>query len=856
MTYNRFPVLSILVIFFLMLCFFLPSDALTQQTSPDTTPEKSNIGEFKNSIEKAINNEKEKIEELKKQLTGLEETRKSLREELNGYTIQNSAHNNLFLLPDTTIKDLEEARSANQAAIIVVSDKIKKFEQSAAGVSQLLLQVNDQSALNETQLKDFKEQKPLTESLKVVIKDLQELNKLFSSKKTLLEKIQQIHIENIEEFKAARKGLTDLTDKFENQIRIKKREELFKRTSDALFGVRIKALLDEFSQIDRQIRSIFSTTFWETELSIFWRSSDFYTFSSFLLLFLFVVLFFRMGRYVDRFLEHPKMEAFPWASLTLRVFRRSLLLLSIVLFFYVYSEVLDINSEISLFHLFKTLLFIWLFTKWPIDLLKLWNNENRPRLPFAVHFRIRLLIDFIRYFAMAYVAIQWLISSDSIFLVLGRFAFEITLLIWTACFWRLLRRQAPDFFSIQYKGIRIFRTLTSSTLYTVAGVGFLLELAGFGKLAVYWYTSCAKTSILFMWAGLLFLSIREWTQKTPLVRKTEEYSDKKTAFPLRWLLLRVSGLFLVILFILFLLLAWGAKQPLILNLINILNYPFHVGQMRFSLLNLIYALMIVVLTYVAVGFWRHILRNKLLGDSDLEPGLKDSVTSISAYIVWSLGILMALHAFGLSATSMAVAFGAVGIGLGFGLQNIFNNFISGIILLFERPIQVGDAIEINGIWGEVRKINVRSTLVQTYDNASLIIPNAEFISSQVTNWSFKDMRLRRTISVGVAYGSDVDLVKKTLEEISQKVTWVLKFPLPQVLFSDFGDSALIFRLRVWTDIDHMLTVESEIRFEIYRLFNERGIEIAFPQLDLHVRSVAGKETFPDNQSEEQKAVNI
>jgi potassium-dependent mechanosensitive channel len=267
--------------------------------------------------------------------------------------------------------------------------------------------------------------------------------------------------------------------------------------------------------------------------------------------------------------------------------------------------------------------------------------------------------------------------------------------------------------------------------------------------------------------------------------------------------------------------------------------------MRFSLINFIYAFLIIMLTYIIVYFWRNLLRNKLLDHSDLEPGLKDSVTTISVYLVWTLGILVALHAFGLSPTSMAVAFGALGIGLGFGLQNIFNNFISGIILLFERPIQVGDAIEINGMWGEVRKINVRSTLVQTYDNASLIIPNAEFISSQVTNWSFKDMRLRRTVVVGVAYGSDVNLVKKTLEEIASKIQNVLKFPVPQVIFADFGDSALIFRLRVWTDIDHMLTVESDIRFEIYRLFEERGIEIAYPQLDIHVRTMEDKVTFVD-----------
>jgi small-conductance mechanosensitive channel len=201
-----------------------------------------------------------------------------------------------------------------------------------------------------------------------------------------------------------------------------------------------------------------------------------------------------------------------------------------------------------------------------------------------------------------------------------------------------------------------------------------------------------------------------------------------------------------------------------------------------------------------------------------------------------------------------VAFGALGIGLGFGLQNIFNNFISGIILLFERPIQVGDDVEINGTWATVKKINVRSTVVQTYDNASLIIPNADFVSTQVVNWSFKDKRLRRNILVGVAYGSDVTLVRDTLLEIAQKTPKVLKDPAPDVLFVDFGDSALIFRLRIWTDIDSMLRVETAIRFEIDRLFRERDIEISFPQRDIHVRSwvPAAKVSVEKEKAEEEK----
>ncbi|MDX2448475.1 MAG: mechanosensitive ion channel, partial [Desulfobacterales bacterium] len=139
-------------------------------------------------------------------------------------------------------------------------------------------------------------------------------------------------------------------------------------------------------------------------------------------------------------------------------------------------------------------------------------------------------------------------------------------------------------------------------------------------------------------------------------------------------------------------------------------------------------------------------------------------------------------------------------------------------------------------WAEVKKINFRSTVVQTYDNASLIIPNSEFISSQVTNWSFRDLTLRIKVSVGVAYGSDIERVRSTLLEIAGKTEKVLAYPRPDVLFSDFGGSALIFVLRLWTDVDNMLKVGTAIRFEIDRLFRERNIEIAFPQRDIHIRS--------------------
>jgi small-conductance mechanosensitive channel len=226
--------------------------------------------------------------------------------------------------------------------------------------------------------------------------------------------------------------------------------------------------------------------------------------------------------------------------------------------------------------------------------------------------------------------------------------------------------------------------------------------------------------------------------------------------------------------IIFLIITWGPRQTILEGFIKVLNYPFHIGEMQLKLMGLTFAFLIIFFTHAATRLWRYILQKKILAPSRMEPGLRDSITTITVYLFWMIGILAALHAFGLNTTSLTVAFGALGIGLGFGLQNIFNNFISGIILLFERPIQVGDAIEVNGTWATVTKINVRSTVVQTYDNASLIIPNSDLISQQVINWSFKDLRLRRKITVGVAYVSDIELVRKTLFEIAHKIPKVVK----------------------------------------------------------------------------------
>jgi len=524
----------------------------------------------------------------------------------------------------------------------------------------------------------------------------------------------------------------------------------------------------------------------------------------------------------------------PWLCFSLDLFRRSLFLSGTVLFIYIYATLQDLFSGIPFTAVIVNMLFTWLLTGWFLDFLKLLKRSKKEWIPEKLRTRLRFLLRAIRLTAIPYLALQWTLGSSSNFLMLVRVIFGILFIIWSMNFWREFRLLANGSGPTSWRYFQSVRNSLIGWGYTVSVGGLTLELFGYGQLSIYWYASWSRTLGVVLWGTLLFFVLREWDQAILSV----PISDRKGSHHLRWLLIRLLWASWAGVFAVFLLLAWGARKAVVLGFFQILNQSISLGEIHFNLLGIAYAFLILALTLAASRVWRQILKKKVLAKSGLEIGLQESVTTLSVYVLWVMGFLAALHAVGVGTTSLAVAFGALGIGLGFGLQNIFNNFLSGIILLFERPIQVGEVIEIGGKWGTVRQINFRSTVVQTYDNASLIIPNSDFISSQVINWSFKDPRVRRTIAIGVAYGTDPVLVRETLLEIAEQHPQVLKYPKYDVLFFDFGDSALIFHLRFWSTLNDFLQVETDIRFEIDKHFRERKIEIPFPQRDIHIRSGA------------------
>lgn len=252
-------------------------------------------------------------------------------------------------------------------------------------------------------------------------------------------------------------------------------------------------------------------------------------------------------------------------------------------------------------------------------------------------------------------------------------------------------------------------------------------------------------------------------------------------------------------------------------------------------------LFLLVLLLLAV-FWfssrtKSFLFNRLLRDSGLDRSLQYAIAQIVSNIVLIVGIFMVLDNAGIHLGALTVFAGAVGVGVGFGLQNITSNFISGLVILTERPITIGDRVEVAGVAGQVQSIRARSTVIRTNDNITMIVPNTKFIDSPVTNWTYGDPKVRFRLPVGVSYASDMDKVRDALLEVADANDHVLKEPAPTVFLEKFGDSSIDVELVVWSKdmSSRPRRFRSDLNFAIVKKFAETGIEIPFPQRDLNFR---------------------
>lgn len=371
-------------------------------------------------------------------------------------------------------------------------------------------------------------------------------------------------------------------------------------------------------------------------------------------------------------------------------------------------------------------------------------------------------------------------------------------------------------------------------------VAVALELVGYHRLAGWLVESSIATAfVIFVTTflvrlgrgGIQALVHRSASDRLRFLRRMGHY----LALRLTWLLqvVLVTGAALYVLEL------WQLAPSPGESLARVLRAGFPVDEPILTVGQVLLAALVVYLSFVLSRVLRALLAIEVFeGRDDFDPGLGDSIQTLLHYTVATVGFLVGLSLLGVSLQNFAIVAGALGVGIGFGLQNIVQNFVSGLILLFERPVRAGDTIVIGGEWATVKKIGMRSTVVVTFDRSEIIVPNSDLVSEKVVNWTLSDKVARIVLPVGVAYGSDLETVFRLLGEAVAAEEKVLADPAPVIHFTAFGDSALQFEIRVWVEeIQDRLDVRSRLLSDIDRRFRDAGIQIPFPQRDLHVRTL-------------------
>lgn len=276
-----------------------------------------------------------------------------------------------------------------------------------------------------------------------------------------------------------------------------------------------------------------------------------------------------------------------------------------------------------------------------------------------------------------------------------------------------------------------------------------------------------------------------------------------------------------------------------MNWDSFLNYRlFKLGDFELITGNLLIGLLVLISTWLIIFLLRKAITRPRFIIDKIDEKRRTSIFLITKYIVWVITIVIFLEVIGVKITLLLVGSTALLVGIGLGLQNIFRDLVSGLFLLFEGSIKVGDVLEVDGVVGKVVDVNLRSTEVITRDNSMIIIPNSRFVVEKVVNWSHNNDKVRFNVQVGIAYGSDVDVVIETLKEAMSEIKGIEISPAPFVMFQNFGDSSMQFDMIFWSkDPFRIEIIKSELRILVYRKLKERNLAIPFPQRDVHIKDI-------------------
>jgi potassium-dependent mechanosensitive channel len=368
--------------------------------------------------------------------------------------------------------------------------------------------------------------------------------------------------------------------------------------------------------------------------------------------------------------------------------------------------------------------------------------------------------------------------------------------------------------------------LSISTLSNIIGNVSLGDLLANGTIVAA-YTAVAVYVFYIVFTALTYaFTSSTFGQKSRAIHLHRDLIDRRLATTFK----RIAW-FLWIAIVLY---AFQALDQTIAEISAILHYKLQVGTVSLSLLDVVLFFLVLYVSTLTARLIRFLLNEEILPRTSINPGAAQAGSRLTYTGLLFVGIFIAFGAAGLELSKLTVLTGAFGVGIGFGLQNVVNNFVSGIIVSLERPVQVGDFVEVGTLFGEIRTIGFRSSTVRTPEGADVIVPNSELISKSVVNWSLTDFYRRTDVSIGAAYGTDPNRVLNILTRIANSHPGVVPYPPPLITFDQFGDSSLNFTMRFWSKLDVRLQIRSEINVQIAEEFEKDGIQIPFPQRDVHL----------------------
>jgi small-conductance mechanosensitive channel len=397
---------------------------------------------------------------------------------------------------------------------------------------------------------------------------------------------------------------------------------------------------------------------------------------------------------------------------------------------------------------------------------------------------------------------------------------------------------------------RYLQKLTPS-LYILGAIAIISNILGYTNLSEVILKICisgAVITMLFYYILLIVNSIsviiihKHYNRIVGYDVKLKKKSQKKAS--------RVIRIIMTVLGVVIFLKLIDALDYLVAFLEDVLSDPYKVGDLTFTLGAIASFILILSISFISTR-----LVSFTFGDSEklfnvikLPKGVPAAISLVIRYFIFAFGIMLALSSLGIDLSKFNMMAGALGLGIGFGLQTVVSNFISGLILVFERPILPGDTVEVDNLMGKVNRIGVRSSSITTFDGAEVIVPNNNLISKNLINWTLSNSSRRLEINIGATYDADPNKVIKILADAALSSDKVLRTPRPLALLDEFGKSSLNFKLRLWVQTEDSLSAKSDVSIAVYNKFKENGIEIAFPHQDLYIKEMP-KEPLPTKKKE-------